>query len=517
MAGLLAVLSETVSIDLRLSEQIPVCVADNPDVDHLLRINLPDVLVLVGAMADHLALIARFRQVVPWGYVVALWENRPPASPELIDEIWALSEHSHLHDRLLALRRLAELNRAWQTLPEEARTQLAEEGGMSLFSEGRLLSPRRAGQALLMSSLPDMEVLVCSLGQQLQLQLAESISVWSDMAATLQSGDVSFRQQREGNGPLPFSLRLLGADFPLGKVLVHRRWRSRPFSRVAEASEPYRGGEAALPADGGTRAILQQWLSSVNHHYQLQVERLRSATTRQEVAQLKGQISHHDQLALAGELAAGIAHEIRNPLTAVRGFIQLLRQRLAKAGLSGEMRYTDYILEEIDRANQIITDFLTVARPKAEQWGAVDLSQLLQDMAQLVQHQATLQDIRLEVQLAEPLPGLRGKAEALKQVFLNLLTNALQATPSGGSVSLSCRMDGAMVVAEVSDTGEGIDPDQLPRIFEPFFTTKQGGTGLGLAICREIVEAHGGQISATSRRHVGSCFTVRLPLRAAAQ
>lgn len=230
-----------------------------------------------------------------------------------------------------------------------------------------------------------------------------------------------------------------------------------------------------------------------------------------EAHELKVEARLRERLASVGELAAGMAHEIRNPLTSIRGFMQLLKQRLITAEMEAEIRYSDYVLEEIDRANHVITNFLTLAKPQEEVWVQVDVNELLTKMLQLVENQAVLKGVCLTWQFAPSLPLIRGKAEALVQVFLNIVTNALQATPKGGSIHILTRQMGDNVLVSVQDTGVGMTPAVQKRIFNPFYSTKEGGTGLGLALCRQIISEHQGEIQVSSIIGVGSSFTVCLP------
>lgn len=243
-------------------------------------------------------------------------------------------------------------------------------------------------------------------------------------------------------------------------------------------------------------------------------ETLGYAVTLQEEIKaeaLWGEARLRERLASVGELAAGMAHEIRNPLTSIQGFMQLLKERLVAAGMAAETRYSDYALEEIDRANHVITNFLTLAKPRDEVWLPVDIDELLTKMLQLVENQAVLKGVCLTWQFAPDLPQIQGKAEALVQVFLNIVTNALQATPKGGSVHITTRKLEESVLISIQDTGNGMSTAVQEHIFTPFYSTKEGGTGLGLALCRQIVEEHNGRIQVTSTVGVGSCFFVSLP------
>lgn len=213
-----------------------------------------------------------------------------------------------------------------------------------------------------------------------------------------------------------------------------------------------------------------------------------------------------------GELAASMAHEIRNPLTSVYGFMQLLRMRLQGTVEDDNLRFADYILQELDRANHILTNYLNVAKPKPEDLDKVNVNDLLSKMLRLTKSQALLKGVELTWDLAAELPAVEAKEEPLVQMFLNLVNNALQATPKGGRVDISTSCVGNNVQVLIQDTGCGIHPSIAEHIFAPFFSTKEGGTGLGLSLCRQVARKHGGDIRFTSTVGEGSTFVVLLPL-----
>lgn len=216
-----------------------------------------------------------------------------------------------------------------------------------------------------------------------------------------------------------------------------------------------------------------------------------------------------ERLATVGQLAAGAAHEIRNPLTSVRSTIQYLIHDCSDGSERAEL--LDGLIAEVDRINEIITGLLSFARPRDPVLTELDLSAELPQVARLVENAARSQ--RVEISLDLPARCLiQGDAAQLKQVFLNLLMNAIQAMPEGGRMRV--RTDphpgGRRVTIEVSDTGCGIPPGDLDHIFDPFFTTRQEGTGLGLAVCHGIVARHGGEMSIESSVGEGTTVKVRL-------
>ncbi len=230
---------------------------------------------------------------------------------------------------------------------------------------------------------------------------------------------------------------------------------------------------------------------------------------------IEEQLRRAERLSALGELSAVLAHEIRNPLGSIRGTAEILRDDFSPGDRKYE--FLEILIKETDRLNRVVEDFLTLSRPLKAERETCDLMAVLQDTMTLVSGEAAKRGVRLELEPAA-LPLVPGDREKLKQVFLNLVLNGVQATGSGGCVTITAvhvnAMEGkpACVALSFADTGEGIDPAVLPRIFEPFFTTKAGGTGLGLAITQRIIESHGGSIEVESAVGKGTTFRVRLPV-----
>jgi signal transduction histidine kinase len=219
-----------------------------------------------------------------------------------------------------------------------------------------------------------------------------------------------------------------------------------------------------------------------------------------------------DPLLALGRLAAGAAHEIRNPLTAIQGFLQLL-ERECRSPASG--RYLQIIRQEMRRIEGIAADLLLLSRPAETPAVPCALPELLQRTGELLAERAAASGVRIELEAPVSVPPVAAVPERLQQVFLNLLGNAIEAMPRGGAVRV--RVSGGppgpgdCVEVAVEDEGPGVPPDVLPRLFEPFFTTKAGGTGLGLAVSQSIVRTFGGDIAVESPPGGGAVFTVRLP------
>ncbi len=231
---------------------------------------------------------------------------------------------------------------------------------------------------------------------------------------------------------------------------------------------------------------------------------------RQEQERLRDELRRSEHLAALGRLLAGVAHEVRNPLAGIRSTVQLW-QRLSDRARTPESM--DAVVGAVDRLDGLVARLLHFSRADAAEREPVDLNRLAAESLALIEAQAASQNVTLERDLAPGLPPVAGAANALRQVALNLLTNALQAMPKGGRLHCSTRLrpSGGAVEVRVADTGHGIAEADRPRLFEPFFTTRPEGTGLGLALCREIVLGHGGKIELESSGPEGSVFLVVLP------
>ncbi len=241
-----------------------------------------------------------------------------------------------------------------------------------------------------------------------------------------------------------------------------------------------------------------------------------------EASQVYERVKERDRLAAIGEMAAGLAHEIRNPLGAIKGAAQLLTDADGKPiGMDDAGEFLGIIVEEVDRLNNVVTQFLDYARLERSEpeKSELDLNEVVQKTAALLEKDESAENIELEVRLDDLLPPVAGDAEQLKQVFLNLGLNALHAMRErGGRLEIitsrrrRSRLGyGSFSEVRFRDTGVGIPRDDLKNLFIPFFTTKERGTGLGLAISQRIVSQHGGTIEVRSVPGQGSTFSVFLP------
>ncbi len=226
------------------------------------------------------------------------------------------------------------------------------------------------------------------------------------------------------------------------------------------------------------------------------------------------EIERAQQLATVGELASGVAHEIKNPLVGVSNGLDLVRRRVGEDDeLSPIMTEMQHQLSRIEAA---IRDLLAFARPATPELKPVNGNRLVERAVRLVQPAAERDGVSLEVHLDEGIPEIQADGELIGQGLVNLLMNAVHAATPGGRVEISSSHSGDEVRFEVRDNGRGITPADLEHIFKPFFTTRHAGTGLGLSITREIVERHGGRIDVETRVGLGSTFTVVVPSQPAA-
>lgn len=231
-----------------------------------------------------------------------------------------------------------------------------------------------------------------------------------------------------------------------------------------------------------------------------------------EIKRMEERIRHADRLAAIGRFAAGLAHEIRNPIGSIRGSVEVLRESLDPPG--DDRRLMDIILRESDRLDGIITEFLEFSRPKALARVDTDIVGMLEEILLLLSHESPT-TVRIVREYAEPTVKARVDSGQMRQALWNLCRNALEAMPQGGelrvSVGVGLEHGAGSVEIGVQDSGVGVTADQRPRLFEPFYTTKPSGTGLGLAIVHRIVEDHGGEIRVESGPGAGTRFTIMLP------
>jgi signal transduction histidine kinase len=233
----------------------------------------------------------------------------------------------------------------------------------------------------------------------------------------------------------------------------------------------------------------------------------------QEVKALEIEVLHRERLSALGNLAATVAHEIRNPLNAISMGLQRLKIEFQPTDDQEQYsRVTELMLGEVHRLNSIVEQFLSLARPLEIKPESLRVQDVLNELATLVEGEAQQSKVQIRVVAPLTLPPLEADREYLRQTLLNLILNGLQAMPEGGTLTLKANMSNGNFLISVTDTGVGIAPENRTRIFEPYFTTKAKGSGLGLAIAHRIIEAHGGTITVFSETDQGCRFQICLPL-----
>jgi two-component system sensor histidine kinase HydH len=231
-----------------------------------------------------------------------------------------------------------------------------------------------------------------------------------------------------------------------------------------------------------------------------------------EIRTLRNEIARNQRLATVGRLAAGVAHEIRNPLSSIKGFATYFQERYRENAQDNKI--ASILIQEVDRLNRVVGQLLEFSRPISILPRPVRLSRLIGDTVKLIEPQAGEKAVTVQTDVHAGAEHVRLDPDRLSQVLLNLFLNGVEAMAPGGVLAISAgeTADGRSLEIRVSDTGCGIRPEDLPQVFEPYFTTKPSGTGLGLAIAHNVVEAMGGDLGVVSRPGSGATFTLRLPL-----
>lgn len=230
-----------------------------------------------------------------------------------------------------------------------------------------------------------------------------------------------------------------------------------------------------------------------------------------EIQELKKEVERSQRLASLGRLAAGVAHEIRNPLSSIKGFATYFRDRYKD--IPEDQKTAEILIQEVDRLNRVITQLLEFARPMAIQKKSGSIKSLIQHTLKMVEGQARSKDIKIDASFSSEIGEVPMDPDRMNQVFLNVYLNAIEAMEGGGvlSVALSQEEDARRVKIVISDTGIGMKKEDLVHILDPYFTTKQSGTGLGLAIVHRIIEAHQGEIRVESEEGKGTRVIIYLP------
>jgi len=237
----------------------------------------------------------------------------------------------------------------------------------------------------------------------------------------------------------------------------------------------------------------------------------------EHIKHLEEQMRRADRLAAVGSLAAGIAHEIRNPLGSIRGLVQMLQEDFKPEDRRAS--YAQVIVKEVDRLNKVVEELLSFSRPDGSESDAVvepvNINQVIEETLLLAGHDEKKVRIEIQKQFAATLPQIRADGKKLQQAFFNIIINAFAAMENGGTLTISTdyRPDNRSVQIIFTDTGCGIPPEAMNKIFDPFFTSKKGGTGLGLTITHQIIVSHQGKIDVKSDAGAGTSFIISFPVK----
>jgi signal transduction histidine kinase len=227
------------------------------------------------------------------------------------------------------------------------------------------------------------------------------------------------------------------------------------------------------------------------------------------ITKMESMMNDAEKLGILGELAAGIAHEVRNPLTTLKGFLQLMSSDLDDQKKS----FIDLMLAEVDRIEMITDEFMSVARPHAPINKEENVVSLLEQVVKLLEPQALLKNVQVLLSTNQDIMPLYCGGNQLKQVFINIMKNAFDAMPSGGKLYIKARLESEIVVIQFIDEGTGMPEEVLAKLGEPFFTQKEGGHGLGIMMCKKIIETHNGKLKIQSKVGEGTIFTIVLPTK----
>lgn len=327
------------------------------------------------------------------------------------------------------------------------------------------------------------------------------------VAVTDQRGVITFVNQKFCEISKYSREELLGQTHRIINSGYHPKEFFREMWRTIARGKVWRGDIRNRAKDGSIYWVDTTIVPCLNEHGKpYQYVSFRIDITQRKMAE--EYLRRMDRIEIAGQLASSIAHEIRNPLAAIKWSLQSLPEDPEE-----RRKHVELILSEIDRIDTTVGEFLLLSRPRDTHFGRRDVARLLETIVTLMNMQARKQNVQILADLDPELPEIRCDENHLKQVFINLIKNAIEAMPGGGRVFVRAKRQGAdHVRIEVQDEGCGIPPDQLPKVGEPFFTTKEKGTGLGLMVCYKIIQDHRGTLTIQSEVNKGTTVQVLLPV-----
>lgn len=290
--------------------------------------------------------------------------------------------------------------------------------------------------------------------------------------------------------------------------LILLKFVKRPLDSIIDNMSRVEKGDLSGRVDYQGKDEIGRLITSFNS----MVDRLDAAKTELEQLHFQ-QLERADRLASIGEMAAGIAHEIKNPLAGISAAVAIIKDDL----ITADPRYEilEEVLQQVQRLDKTVNDLLFFGKPTVPELSCIDINEVITKTFKFASQHRGLLNIEKRLELAPDLPTVYADSKQMQQVFLNIILNAFQAMANGGTLTittcLSPRQDRTFVRIDVADTGPGIPPQILEKIFTPFFTTKAQGTGLGLPICCKLVDLHNGEIKVASDDRNGTVFTIELP------
>jgi two-component system sensor histidine kinase HydH len=369
------------------------------------------------------------------------------------------------------------------------------------------------------------------------IMLLVGLGGWFSLAAVQ-----GYRVSQRTLGEMKLFTNLLLAKLPVGIIATDRGGCITTFNDSAAAmtgvaGEDALGGEsgAVLPevfAEFFTNSAqdlpssrekeIEIVIDGGKHHYLCHMIAVQGGYSDQrgrvllisDLTQLKGlerEMRENERLAAVGRMAAGVAHEVRNPLSSIKGLALLLKGRFTEN--SSDSETAELLIEQVERMNRTVSELLSFARPAPLNLQSISLKDLLEDIIRLIETDAGNNSITTRLEVAPDLQNVAADRDRLNQVFINLLLNSIQAMEQGGELTVSARNsdNGNMAVIQIHDTGCGIPPENISQLFYPYFTTRAGGTGIGLAISQKIISDHKGSIRVDSTMGQGTTVTVELP------
>ncbi|MFD1673571.1 two-component system sensor histidine kinase NtrB [Alicyclobacillus fodiniaquatilis] len=302
--------------------------------------------------------------------------------------------------------------------------------------------------------------------------------------------------------------KIVGRTVPLANIFMTHSEEYQMLHHVVATECEYRDAIVKWEIGGTVRHVLLDTFTrqSEDGHIQGMYVAMKDLGN---FAMLEQQTQRIEKMETIGKLAAGIAHEIRNPLTTVKGFLQVLEHRLQDGLMDDEVQYVQVMMSEIERVNALVSELLLLSKPHKVAWTTFSMRDLLAELLPWVQSTARDHGVDFGFDIADDIQ-MQADRDMIRQLLLHLVRNAIEAMDVGGCVNISVKASGEGVEIEITDTGPGIPYYLVDKIFDAFYTTKDTGTGLGLAICQRIVADHGGQIRVSSKGY-GTTFTVSLP------